>query len=357
MFVRKLHIALTADPELPVPPRLYGGIERIIDLLVRELVARGHQVTLFAHRDSITVAQLVPWPGLTSRSKQATLLNMLTLACISLRQRFDLIHSFSRVAYLAPLLPLPIPKLMTYQREISRRSISFGHRASRGTLWFSAISQHMMRHVADVGTWRKVFNGVSTQVFQFQPQVASDAPLIFLGRVEAIKGPHLAIEVARRTMRKLIIAGNIPPEHQTWFEQTIQPYLDDQQIRYIGPVDDAQKNILLGSAAALLMPILWEEPFGIVMIEAMACGTPVIGLHRGAVPEVVTHGETGFVASDLDGLVAAVNQIASLDRAACRQRVEQYFSATALANAYLAVYTDMLSQGTSSRGMKQPNYV
>ena len=339
----KLRIALTADPELPVPPLLYGGIERVVDMLARELVARGHEVTLFAHPESASAGRLVPWPGASSLSRVDTLRNMATLSREVLSGRFDLIHSFSRVAYLTPLLPLPIPKLMTYQREISPRTVRWGHRLSRGTLWFGAISQWMMQHVADCGTWRVVFNGVPLSTYGYNPDPGPDAPLVFLGRVEEIKGPHLAIAIARRTGRRLIIAGNVPAEHRGWFEREVLPQVDDQQIRYIGPVDDAQKNQLLQSAAAFLMPILWEEPFGIVMAEAMACGTPVLGLARGAVPEVVEHGVTGFVEPDVDGLVAAVGHIDTLDRAACRERVERLFSATAVGEGYLAVYAEMLA--------------
>ena len=349
MTTRSLKIALTADPELPVPPKLYGGIERVIDMLNRQLAARGHEVTLFAHPESTSVGRLVPWPGGSSLSRSDTLRNMVNLSREVLRGRFDLIHSFSRIAYLAPVLPLSVPKLMTYQREISPGSVRWGHRLSRGTLWFGAISQWMMQHVADCGTWRVVFNGVPLETYGFNPDPGPDAPLVFLGRVEEIKGPHLAIQIARRTGRRLVIAGNVPTEHQGWFEREVRPWVDGTQIQYIGPVDDAQKNQLLQSAAAFLMPILWEEPFGIVMAEAMACGTPVLGLNRGAVPEVVAHGVTGFVEQDVQGLVAAVGRIVTLDRAACRQRVEQLFSETAVVEDYLAVYAEMLAAGGGRR--------
>jgi glycosyltransferase involved in cell wall biosynthesis len=335
-----MRIALTADPELPVPPQLYGGIERIIDLLARELSRRGHEVTLFAHPDSATLAELIPWPGSSSSSRTDTLRNAATLLREIRRGRFDLVHSFSRIAYLLPLLPLPIPKLMSYQRAISRRSIQFGHALSRGSLQFSAISRWMIEPVTDIGTWHLVPNGITLASYPFVEDPGADAPLVFLGRVEEIKGPHLAIEVARRSGLPLVIAGNVPEEHRGWFESTIAPQLDDS-ITYIGPVDDQQKAQLLGSAGALLMPILWEEPFGIVMTEAMACGTPVLGFDRGAVPEVVEHGVSGFVVGDLDGLVAAVGRLSELKRLAARRRVEEYYSEKAVADGYVAVYEAM----------------
>jgi glycosyltransferase involved in cell wall biosynthesis len=338
-----LRIALTADPELPVPPIHYGGIERIVDMLAHGLVSRGHQVTLFANSDSATAGSLVPWPGRSSRSANDTARNAATLARHVYGKRFDFVHSFSRIAYLAPLLPLPICKLMTYQRQIRRQSVRLGHSLSRGTLWFSAISRWMMRDVEQIGTWRVVFNGVRLATYEYRAHIRPGAPLVFLGRVEEIKGAHLAIEIAKRAGVPLVIAGNVPPEHQSWFERTIVPHLDGERVTYVGSVDDPQKNKLLGGALALLMPILWEEPFGIVMAEAMACGTPVLGLARGAVPEVIHHGITGFISNDVDGLVGAVPRLREIDRAACRARVERLYSDAAVTNAYVEVYREMLA--------------
>jgi glycosyltransferase involved in cell wall biosynthesis len=345
----RLRIALTADPELPVPPVHYGGIERIIDMLARGLVARGHEVIVLAHPDSATAGRLIPWPGGASRSAIDSSRNAAILARHVLAKRFDLVHSFSRVGYLTPILPLPIPKLMTYQRQISPRSVRLGQTLSGGTLWFSAISRWMMRDVEKIGTWRLVFNGVPLATYEYRPDPGPGAPLVFLGRVEEIKGAHVAIEIAKRTGAPLVIAGNVPPEHRGWFDRNIAPHLDGERISYVGAVNDAQKNELLGRALGLLMPILWEEPFGIVMAEAMACGTPVLGLARGAVPEVVEHGVTGFVSNDLQGLVGAVRRLGEIDRAACRARVERLFSDTAVTEAYLTVYRDMLAVRAGGR--------
>lgn len=344
-----MRIALTACPENPVPPVHYGGSERIIDMLARGLVTRGHDITIFAHPHSSTAGRLVPWPGRTSRSAADTARNATTLAHQILAGGFDVVHSFSRVAYLTPLLPMRIPKLMTYEREISRRSVLMGHLLSRGTLWFSAISRRMMRSVDDVGTWRLVFNGVPLDRYEFRQDPGPEAPLVFLGRIEEIKGPHFAIEVAQRARLPLIIAGNIPPEHRQWFESKITPHLDGLNITYAGPVNDAQKNDLLGRARALLMPVLWEEPFGLVMAEAMACGTPVIGLARGAVPEVVEHEVTGFVCRNADEMVCAVGALGRIDRAECRARTERLFSDGAVINAYENVYRELLAAADNRR--------
>ena len=335
---RPLKIALTADPELPVPPLLYGGIERIIDLLARELSARGHDVTLFAHPDSKSAGKLVPWPGGASQSKADTLRNAAALARGVIGGGFDAVHSFSRIAYLTALLPLRIPKIMTYQRAISPRTVALGHRLSRGSLEFTAISEWMMRDVRATGRWTMVPNGVPLSTYTFRAKVAPDAPFVFLGRIEEIKGPHLAIELARRCGRKLIIAGNIPDEKRGWVEAQVMPHVDGERVRYVGPVNDVQKNALLGEAAALLMPILWDEPFGIVMAEALACGTPVLGLRRGAVPEVVDDGITGFVRDTLDELVEAAADLPAINRAACRRAGEARYSQTAVVDGYEAVY-------------------
>jgi glycosyltransferase involved in cell wall biosynthesis len=338
-----MRIAVTADPELPVPPKLYGGIERVIDLLVDGLTARGHEVTLFAHPESTTAGRLIALPGRSSTSISDTMRNTAVLARHLLVGEYDVVHSFSRVAYLLPVLPLPLAKLMTYQRDITRRSVALGHRLSRGTLHFSAISRQMMAPVADIGCWHIVFNGVRMASYDFTPAVASDAPLVFLGRIEHIKGTHLAVDIARRTGIPLVIAGNVEAGHRDYFEREIQPSIDGRQISYVGPVDDVQKNAMLGRARALLMPILWEEPFGIVMAEALACGTPVVGFGRGAVPEVVQDGTTGFVRDDLDGLIEAVGRAGEIDRAACRASAEQRFSDHAVVEGYLDVYRQIRS--------------
>ena len=338
-----MRIAITADPELPVPPTHYGGIERIVDLLVRDLTRRGHEVTLFAHSASSSLGRLIPFSGGSSASALDTLRNITTLTRSVFMHGYDVVHSFSRLNYLLPILPFRIPKVMTYQRAITRRSVILGSRLSNGTLHFTAISRHMMKPVADVGAWHLVPNCASLERLKFRAKVENDAPLMFLGRIEEIKGTHLAIEVARRIGVKLCIAGNVPDNQQHYFETRIKPFIDDRQVVYVGPVDDEQKNLLLGRARALLMPVLWEEPFGIVMVEAMACGTPVIGLDHGAVSEVVEDGISGYVRDDVDGMVEAVERIGEIDRNLCRKRVELEFSDMAVTEKYLSVYRDVIA--------------
>jgi glycosyltransferase involved in cell wall biosynthesis len=324
-----------------VPPIHYGGIERIVDMLARGLSGRGHAVTLFAHPDSACPVPKVAWSGRSSRAPLDTLRNAATLARHVTAGGADIVHSFARVAYLGPLLPFGVPKLMSYQRAISPRTTGLAHRLARGTLEFTAISRSMIERAGLAGRWHLVPNGVPLATYPFRATVPADAPLVFLGRIEEIKGPHLAIEAARLAGRRLVIAGNVPDEHRPWFEATIAPHIDGDRVRYQGPVDDAQKCVLLGAAAALLMPVLWEEPFGIVMAEAMACGTPVIGFNRGAVREVIPEGATGYIVDTVAEMAEAVARLPALSRAACRARAERLYSDTAVVEGYLQLYAGL----------------
>ena len=336
-----MRIAVTADPELPVPPKLYGGAERIVDMLVRGLTARGHRVTLFANPASDVPCELVPYEGKSSVAWNDMLKNMSLVSHAVKRGNFDLVHSFGRLAYLLPLLPTRIPKIMSYGRWISARSVILGTLFSSGTLHFTACSRFMIEEVKKFGKWHVIYNMVPVSSYRFNPSVPAGAPLVFLGRVEHGKGTHLAIEVAMKCSRRLVIAGNVEDEHRGYFEEEVAPHLCPGKVEYVGPVDDAQKNELLGGAAAMLMPILWREPFGMVMAEALACGTPVIALRRGAVPEIVEDGKNGFICDDTDGMARAVGRLGELDRAACRRVAQDRFSQDVIVGAYEALYREL----------------
>jgi glycosyltransferase involved in cell wall biosynthesis len=335
---RKLQVLLTVDPELPVPPGLYGGIERIVEVLVHGLVGRGHIVTLCANKASEVPCRLVPWPGTKSQRLKDTLKNTATLTTVVLKTRFDVIHSFSRLAYMTALMPLRIPKIMSYQREPSlqqvRKAVSL---AKKGSLVFTGCSDYISHQIAPVAEAYTIYNCAPIERYTLKTVVDEDAPLMFLGRIEDIKGTHVAVEVARKTGKRLIIAGNIPAEGVTYFETMIKPWLDDR-IVYMGPVNDEQKNKWLGESSALLMPIQWNEPFGIVMAEAMACGTPVLGFPRGSVPEVVEDGKNGFICSDTESMVRGVMNIQAIDRRKVRQIAEEKFSNSKITDDYLSLY-------------------
>jgi glycosyltransferase involved in cell wall biosynthesis len=345
---QRLRIALTADPYLPVPPRLYGGIERVVDFLARGLAERGHEVTLFAHPASDTAGELVAYgaPPHSSRRQRLTELWQVGFGLWRRRQQLDLVHSFGRLAALLPVLPFRgLAKIQSYQRdEIPWRSVERATSLAGNSLRFTACAAHLFGN-PPAGRWQAVFNGVELASYPFAAEVPPSAPLVFLGRIEAIKGVHHAIAIARGTSRDLVIAGNrVPGEADQYFRREVEPHLDGQRVRYVGPVDDTQKAQLLGTAAALLMPIEWEEPFGIVMAEAMACGTPVIAFARGSVPEVVRAGVNGFACLDVREAMDAVGRLSEIDRTAVRRDCEARFSSTAIIDAYEAIYRDLVAQ-------------
>lgn len=340
-----LHVVLLAEPDLPVPPEHYGGIERIVHLLATGLARRGHEVTLFAHPDSRVPCELVAWHGTRSTSHADTARNAAQLAAWMRGRPAHprVVHSIARLAYMAPLFASRMPKIQSYQREVSPRSVRWGHLLSRGSVSFTACSANCAGTGNVAGRWRVIHNAVQLDRYPFRRDVAADAPLVFLGRIEAVKGAHNAIEVARRTGRKLVIAGNVPETADPAYARRILAACDGERIVYAGPVNDARKADLLGSAAALLFPIEWEEPFGIVMIEALACGTPVLAMRRGSVPEVIDDGVTGVHCADVDAMVASVARIDSLDRTACRRAVETRFSAERVVEQYEALYVERLA--------------
>ena len=340
-----MRLLLTADPEIEVPPRLYGGIERIVDVLVRRLRAAGHTVGLVARPGSDCPADaFFPWPGLSSLSRRDTLSNMSFLWRAARTFKPDLVHSFSRVAYLLPLLRGRTPLVMSYQREPTLRTVGLAVKLAKpGVLTFTGCSDYIARRGRPAGgDWHGIPNFADTEALTLGRSVPADAPLVFLSRVEEIKGAHWAIEIARRTGRRLVIAGNhstaSDPEGEFW-RRRIAPEIGKDGIEYVGPVDDVQKNALLGQARAMVVPIQWNEPFGIVFAEALACGTPVISCPRGALPEIVRPGVDGFLINSIEEGCAAVERVGALDRAECRHRAEELFSADAVVARYLDLYS------------------
>lgn len=340
-----MRIIITADPELPVPPQLYGGIERIVDQLVSGLQIRGHTVGLVAHPDSTSPAeQLFPWWARRSQNKFDALQNTITLWSAVQKFQPDLIHSFSRILYLLPLLHSRLPKVMSYQRYPSRRTTSWGTKLARGSLTFTGCSDYICRiGEAAGGVWQTIHNCVELDSYTFQPTVADDAPLVFLSRIERIKGAHTAIAAASIAGRRLLIAGNQvnTDEGKRYWQEEIAPHVGKDGIEYVGAVNDAQKNELLGQAAAMIVPIEWDEPFGIVFAEALACGTPIISCHRGALPEIVRQGVDGYLVNNLEEACVAIEHLSNINRFNCRQRAEQCFSAEIIIDQYDKFYKSL----------------
>lgn len=338
-----MRILLAADPEIEVPPRLYGGIERIIDGLARRLQARGHAVCLVARPGSRCPVDIFHgWPGSRSQARVDTIRNTWTLWSAVHSFRPDVIHSFSRIAYLTPHLRGRTPIIMTYQRDPTLRAVGLAVRlAAPHVLTFTGCSDYIAAcGRRGGGVWRGIPNFADTDALKFSPSVEVDAPLVFLSRVESIKGAHWAIEIARRTRRRILIAGNHAesgPEADYWREW-IAPRIGRDGVEYIGPVDDLQKNRLLGQARALVVPVQWDEPFGIVFAESLACGTPVISCPRGSLPEIVRQGIDGFLIRSIEEGCAAVEKVAEIDRANCRRRAEQEYSPDIVVGRYLELY-------------------
>jgi glycosyltransferase involved in cell wall biosynthesis len=339
-----MRVVVTVDPIIPVPPSGYGGIERIADFLIRGLTERGHEVTLLAHPSSHTPASLVPYgvPPHTGANARLRELWQVGSYLVRHRRRFDIVHSFGRLAALLPVLPMRgLAKIQTYQRPVPWRSVRIADGIGGESIRFTGCSTSLWQNGRG-GRWVTVFNGAPMATYTPVAVVPDDAPLVFLGRLDPIKGVHHAIAIAQQAGRRLVIAGTRESNDRGYFEREIAPHLS-ADITYVGEVDDRAKNALLGTGAALLMPIEWDEPFGIVMAEALACGTPVIGFRRGSVPEVVRDGFNGYVCDTVADAVARVACLSTIDRLAVRADFEARFSDRAIVSAYEALYREMLA--------------
>lgn len=348
-----MRILLTADPELPVPPENYGGVQRLVAQWADTLTARGHAVGLVAREGSKhRCTDFVPWPGNRSQHPVDALRNALALAQAARKFRAEVVHSSSRLAYTLPLLLTGIPVLMTYHRVPGARQIKMARRLGR-RLIFSGVSDFITgRGRAGGGDWRTVHNCVDTARFTYRPEVSADAPLVYLSRIDADKGAHLAVQIARAVNVPLILAGNHSADANAarYWRDEVAPLVDGRLISYIGPVDDDAKNSLLGRARALLVPTQCDEAFGLVFAEALACGTPAIGTRRGAVPEIIRPGKTGYLIETVEEGIDAVRRVAALSRQDCRRDVEARFSMERSILGYEAIYRELTARTHSDNG-------
>jgi glycosyltransferase involved in cell wall biosynthesis len=323
-----------------VPPTGYGGTERVVSYLTEKLVELGHDVTLFASGDSVTSACLVSVCERSLRSRRDntdwTAWHMLMLDKVFERAaEFDVIHFHVDFLHYPMARHCATPCLTTLHGRLDLSHMRPLHRHFHD-LPLVAISNHQRRQLPDGRFVATVHHGLPVDLYDFTPE-----PLgyfVFIGRVSPEKRLDRAIQIAVACDTPLVVAAKVDAADRAYYEREIQNLLGHQLIKFVGEVDDAGKNSLLGSAKALLFPIDWPEPFGLVLIEALACGTPVIAYGHGSVPELLDHGVTGFIVADQDAAIDAARRIREIDRRRCRQVFEERFTATVMAERYLAVY-------------------
>ena len=352
-----MRILLLMDPYIKVPPDHYGGIERVVADLADRFARLGHDVTLWAAPGSHVDGRVEPFGREGEWTRWSNLRNTLTLAGRFVRGygRFDVIHNFGRLAYLTPVLARNVPKVQTYMRTVDPGNMATARRLGARRLHYTAVSAA----IRDTGRpgggdWSVIYNCAVPARYTFAGRTdPATAPLVFLGRLDRFKGVHHAIAVARRLRRRLIIAGNISPlaHEQAYFDEELAPLIDGELVTYIGPVGDAEKQTLLGGAAAMLLPIEWEEPFPVVLPESMLCGTPLIAFRRGGVPEGIDHGRTGFLCDTVDEMTALVSRLPEIDREAVRAEAERRFSDSAIAGEYERLY-QQLAAATTTRSSR-----
>jgi len=342
-------IALLAPFEEVVPPPKYGGTELVVANLADELVELGHDVTLFASGDSTTKARIIPSVEKAIRSELAH--NPRTWSYLQWQgfhnivqaletERYDIIHNHCDWPFLIiDRLVRTAPIITTIHNPVQ---FSHGVPAIYERYPYVSISKAQRRTIPELNYLATVYNGIRVESFELS--INPGKYLAFLGRLSPDKGPEQAIEIAKRTGQKLVMAGKVDPPERHYFQKVLKPLIDGKQIQFIGEVDHPAKVELLKNAKALLSPIQWDEPFGLTNIEAMACGTPVLALRRGALPELIIDKQTGFLCRNVDEMVRRVADIPSLDRAACRQHVEKHFTASQMAKGYLKVYEKLIKQ-------------
>lgn len=336
-----MRIALLSPPWERVPPRAYGGIESVVSLLADELVNRGHAVTLYATADSETRARLraVCSEPLRATRVEDPVPSQLVHATRALAEsaEFDLLHNHGGEIPMALARVSRCPFLTTIHGPLPPdAAIIWDHYAG----WFNTISQASKADLPSRNYLGVVYNGIDVDSFPFATE--KDDYLLFLGRISAEKGTKEAIEVARRVGRRLLIAGKIDRVDREYYRREVEPRVDGHLIQYLGEADGPRKRELYRHAYCLLHPITWPEPFGLVMAEAMACGTPVVGIRLGSVPEVVADGETGYVVDTLDEMVSAIGRLQDIDPSRCRARVAERFSIQHMVDGYESLYQKVL---------------
>ena len=336
-----MKIAQIAPLYEAVPPKLYGGTERVVAHLCDALVDQGHETVLFSSADACTRAELAPVRDQAIRLDPAPLksdlaAHMSMLAEVRRRaDEFDVLHFHVDMIHFPFFEAIAGRTLTTLHGRLDMKDLA-GVYSRWGGYPLVSISNNQRRYLPDANWAGTVYHGMDSDLYRFTPR--ADGYLAFLGRISPEKRPDRAIAIAKRLGRRLKIAAKVDTADANYFRNEIEPLLDHPLIEFIGEIGDHQKSAFLGGADALLFPIDWPEPFGLVMIEAMACGTPVIAWGCGSTPEVIDDGVTGFIVNSDAEADQAVWRAKSLDRAAVRRRFEQRFSSAVMARRYVELY-------------------
>jgi glycosyltransferase involved in cell wall biosynthesis len=340
-----MRIAQIAPLIESVPPSLYGGTERVVSYLTEELVRLGHQVTLFASGDSLTSAELVACTTsalrLAPNVKDPIPYYMLMLDKVRDRaDEFDVLHFHIDQFHFPLFNPIASRTLTTLHGRQDLPDLQVLYRGF-GEMPLAAISKSQQRPISNARIVATVYHGLPADLHapQFNPQ---GGYLAFLGRLCPEKRPDLAIAIARAAGIPLKLAAKVDQVDKAYFRDVIEPLLDGPDVEYVGEINEHSKTEFLGQAAALLFPIEWPEPFGLAMIEAMACGTPVLAFRHGSVPEIVDEGVTGSVVDGMEEAIRKLPAVLALDRRGVRHRFEERFSATRMAKDYVRVYQSLL---------------
>jgi len=348
-MAKKLKIALLAPFEEPVPPRQYGGTERVVFNIAEELIKLGHDVTLLASGDSRTSAKLeacvdkavrvLPESVIPAIRQGLSYAGLSKALFIVSNNGFDILHNHYGWQFLLFRDLFSCPVVTTLHGTLAEPTENYMHNRFREEP-FVSISDSQRKHSPKLNYVATVHNGIQVDRFTFNNKPKNY--LAFLGRIHPQKGPEYAIKIAKLSKQKLIMAAKIDPLEIDYFKREIEPLIDGKQIQFIGEVDHKGKVELLRNARALLSPIQWDEPFGLTNIESLACGTPVISMNRGSLPEIIINGEYGYLCSTITDAVNAVSKIDAISRSKCRKYVEENFSAKLMAEKYLEAYKKVL---------------
>jgi len=338
-----MRIAQVAPLWIPVPPYTYGGTELVVSWLCDELVRRGHEVTLFATEDSKTQTKLIPvWPKALWRAKLKTphaVFSLLYEKLISLQDQFDIIHDHCEF-YTAPYSKfLKPPIITTLHHPLTEETIILYKKFPN--INFIAISKNQRRLGPGINIVKTIYHGLPIEKYDFNPEPKNY--LLWLSKIMPEKGIAQAIDIAKLSGENLIISGNIPPEYGDYFDFRIKPLIDGKKIQFVGASDFSKKIELLKNAKAFLFPVKRPEPFGLVVIEAMACGTPVIAFKEGSMPELIEDGKTGFLVKNIEEACQSLKKINKISREYCREYVKKNFNLKRMVNRYEKLYKKVLS--------------